>query len=172
MTSQTSIVASDASIRPLGHPGDLGWVVMAHGEVYAEEFGWNTEFEALVAQIVADFANAPHAGASAAWIAETGGRRAGCVFVVGDEEAGVARLRILLVHPRGRGHGLGRQLVATAVSFAREAGYERMRLWTNHPLRAARHIYLEAGFIATGEAPHRSFGVDLIGQTFELALGA
>ena len=123
-----------------------------------------------MAQIVSDFANAPRVGPSAAWIAEVGACRAGCVFVLPDDEPGVAKLRILLVHPRGRRKGLGRRLVATAVSFAREAGYERMRLWTNHPLSAARQIYLETGFVATGEAPHHRFGVELIGQTFELAL--
>ena len=152
-------------IRPLGRPGDLGWVVMAHGEVYAEEFGWDTEFEALVCRIVADHAADP----VAAWIAEVGGQRVGCVFVMREDDE-TARLRILLVHPDGRGRGLGGRLVDEALAFARSAGYRRMVLWTNHPLAAARRIYLDRGFTLTTEEPHHSFAVDLIGQTYELAL--
>jgi|SRR5579875_1342582 len=160
----------EARIRELGQPGDLGWVVMAHGEIYAEEFGWNTEFEALVLQIVAEFARDEPAGPSAAWIAELDARRVGCVFCVADEAPGVAKLRILLVDPGARGQRLGQRLVATAVRFARDAGYERMRLWTNHPLAAARRIYLEAGFALVAEQEHHSFGVALTGQTYELDL--
>lgn len=159
-----------ATIRPLGEPGDLGWVVQAHGEVYAAEFGWDTTFEALVARIVADYADAPDDGRRAAWIAEVGGRRAGCVFVVPDEDPATAKLRILLVHPDGRGHGLGGRLVDAALDFARAAGYARMRLWTNHPLVAARRIYLARGFALVAEEPHHSFGVDLVGQVYELVL--
>lgn len=192
-------------IRPLGRPGDLGWVVMAHGEVYAQEFGWNTEFEALVAQIVADYARAargdsgdgsdssdagdgsdhdgsdhgnhadpPTAGPRhAAWIAERDGARAGCVFCVPDPaDESAAKLRILLVQPSARGHGLGGRLVDTCLRFARDAGYERARLWTNHPLKAARAIYLSRGFRLTAEEPHHSFGVDLVGQTYELDLAS
>jgi GNAT superfamily N-acetyltransferase len=160
----------DAVIRPLERPGDLGWVVMAHGEVYAEEFGWDSDFEALVAQIVADFAAGDDAR-DAAWIAEVDGNRVGCVFVVADDEdEATAKLRILLVHPDGRGRGLGGRLVDTAVGFARDAGYARMKLWTNHPLVAARRIYLEHGFELVDEQPHRSFGVDLVGQTYALDL--
>jgi GNAT superfamily N-acetyltransferase len=161
------------TIRPLGQPGDLGWVIQAHGEVYATEFGWNTEFEALVARIVADYAEDHDPRREAAWIAELDGRRAGCIFLVADrDDAGTAKLRILLVHPGGRGHGLGGRLVDTCVDFARRAGYERIRLWTNHPLTAARRIYLARGFTLTGEEPHHSFGVDLVGQTYELCLAS
>jgi GNAT superfamily N-acetyltransferase len=160
-----------ATIRSLGAPGDLGWVVQAHGEVYAAEFGWDTTFEALVARIVADYAEAPDDGRHAAWIAEVGGRRAGCVFVVpDDDDPTAAKLRILLVHPDGRGHGLGGRLVDAALDFARAAGYARMRLWTNHPLVAARRIYLARGFDLVAEESHRSFGVDLVGQTYERVL--
>jgi GNAT superfamily N-acetyltransferase len=159
-----------ARIRPLGEPGDLGWVVMAHGEVYASEFAWDGGFEALVARIVADYAAAHDPSREAAWIAEAGRERAGCVFCVADEEPGVAKLRILLVHPDGRGHGLGGRLVDACVEFARAAGYERMRLWTNHPLVAARHIYLQRGFALVAEESHHSFGQDLVGQTYELVL--
>jgi GNAT superfamily N-acetyltransferase len=161
-----------AKIRRLGRPGDLGWVVRAHGEIYAREFGWDTSFEALVARIVADFAERHDPGREAAWIAEIGDRRAGCIFCVADDaDPTAAKLRILLVDPAGRGHGLGGRLVDTCLDFARGAGYERIRLWTNHPLAAARRVYLSRGFVLTGEEPHRSFGVDLVGQTYELALG-
>ena len=162
----------EAAIRPLGQPGDLGWVVLAHGEVYDHEFGWDATFEALVARIVADFAARHDRAREAAWIAELDGRRVGCVFCVTDEaDPAAAKLRILLVHPDGRGHGLGGRLVDTCVGFARDAGYARLRLWTNHPLAAARQIYLARGFVLAAEEPHRSFGVDLIGQTYELTLG-
>ena len=156
-------------IRRLDQPGDLGWVVMAHGEQYAAEFGWDTSFEGLVARIVADYAERVDDPRTAAWIAELDGRRVGCVFCVTDDEH-TARLRILLVDPVARGHGLGRQLVDTCVAFAREQGYRRMVLWTNDPLVAARRIYLDAGFRLTAEQPHHSYGADLVGQTYELEL--
>ena len=160
-----------ASIRPLGRPGDLGWGVMAHGEVYAEEFGWNTDFEALVARIVADYAAGRNPQREAAWIAELGGQRVGCVFLVA-KDAGTAQLRILLVDPVARGQQLGRRLVGECVGFARRAGYRRMVLWTNEPLAAARRIYLAAGFSLISEEPHHSFGVDLTGQHYQLDLAA
>jgi GNAT superfamily N-acetyltransferase len=159
----------------LDKPGDLGWVVMAHGEVYASEFGWDTSFEGLVARIVADYAadRERRRDREAAWIAELDGRRVGCIFCVADpDHEGTALLRILLVHPDARGHDLGRRLIDTCLEFARSAGYERMRLWTNHPLAAARHLYLERGFELVGEDSHHSFGVDLVGQTYELDLSA
>ena len=156
-------------IRRLGEPGDLGWVVMAHGEIYAREFGWDTTFEGLVARIVADYATDHDLRREAAWIAEIDGRRAGCVFCVAEDDT-VAKLRILLVDPAARGTGIGRDLVAQCVSFARTAGYERMALWTNDPLTAAARIYTAAGFRLAAEEPHHSFGVDLIGQTYELDL--
>ena len=167
-----------ATIRAVGEPGDLGWVVMAHGELYAAEFGWDTSFEALVCRIVADYAarRPDDDGTDAAvrpqsaWIAEVDGRRVGCVFCVPGPEADTAQLRILLVDPAARAGGLGTRLVATCVDFARAAGYARMRLWTNHPLVAAARIYLAAGFRLVDEEPHHSFGVDLIGQTYELDL--
>ena len=161
----------EASIRPLGRPGDLGWVVMAHGEVYAEEFGWNADFEALVARIVADYAAGPDPEREAAWIAEAGGRRVGCVFLVA-KDSDTAQLRILLVDPAARGQRLGRRLVGECVGFARRAGYRRMMLWTNEPLAAARQIYLAAGFSLVSEDRHHSFGVDLTGQYYELDLAA
>ena len=159
------------SIRPLDKPGDLGWVVMAHGEVYWNEFGWDTSMEALVARIVAAYAAGRGARGEAAWIAEIEGRRAGCIFCVTDpRDPACAKLRLLLVHPDARGHDLGRRLIDALVEFAGGAGYERVRLWTNHPLAAARHLYLERGFELIDEEPHHSFGVDLVGQTYELDL--
>jgi GNAT superfamily N-acetyltransferase len=156
-------------IRALGAPGDLGWVVMAHGEIYVAEFGWDTSFETLVARIVADYAAGHDPIREAAWIAELDGRRVGCVFCVAADET-TAQLRILLVDPSARGHRLGGQLVDACISFARNAGYQRMKLWTNHPLAAARRIYLERGFTLVSEEPHQSFGVQLRGQVYELPL--
>lgn len=161
---------SGLTLRSLGQPGDLGWVVMAHGEIYASEFGWDTSFEALVAQIVADYAASHDPQREAAWIAEVDGARAGCVFCVKGDEDGTAKLRILLVAPGARGKRLGGRLVDECVTFASNAGYRRLVLWTNDPLTSAAHIYRAAGFHLTAKQPHRSFGVDLIGQTYELDL--
>jgi GNAT superfamily N-acetyltransferase len=161
--------AGEATIRRLGKPGDLGWVVMAHGEFYAREFGWDTSFEALVAKIVADYATGHDESREAAWIAERDGQRLGCVLCVAADEQ-TAQLRILLVDPGARGQGLGARLVDQCLSFTREAGYKRMKLWTNSPLVAARQIYLSRGFTLTEEEPHHSFGADLIGQVYELDL--
>jgi GNAT superfamily N-acetyltransferase len=163
-------VEQPATIRALEAPGDLGWVVMAHGELYASEFGWDTSCETLFARIVADFAAEPDRKRNRAWIAELDGRRVGCVFCVAGDQPGIARLRLLLVQPHARGRRLGSRLVETAVEFATAAGYDRMTLWTNHPLLAARQVYLGHGFRLVSEEPHRSFGVDLIGQTYELDL--
>lgn len=156
-------------IRPADRPGDLGWVVMAHGEIYAAEFGWDVE--AVVARIVADYSTDHDPEREAAWIAEVDGRRMGCVFCVAQDET-TAKLRILLVHPDARGRHLGGRLVDTCLDFARAAGYTRMQLWTNDPLAVARRIYLDRGFVLTEETPHRTFGIDLIGQTYELDLRA
>jgi GNAT superfamily N-acetyltransferase len=159
-------------VRAADRPGDLGWVVKAHGEVYAEQFGWDTDFEALVARIVADHAAGHDPAREAAWIAEVDGERAGCIFLVAGEAPGEARLRILLVTPRARGLGLGSTLVEHCLDFARDAGYERVTLWTNDVLVSARRIYRAAGFVLTDEAPHHSFGHDLVGQTWALDLRA
>ncbi len=144
---------------------------MAHGEQYAAEFGWNSDFEALVARIVADYAADHDPQREAAWIAVHRDQRVGCILCVADDEPGVARLRILLVTTAGRGYGLGAQLLDTSLIFARDAGYERVRLWTNDPLTAARRIYLSRGFTLTTQEPHHSFGHNLIGQTYEFDLG-
>ena len=159
-------------IRPLGEPGDLGWVVMAHGEVYAEQFGWNAEMEALIARIVADYAAEHDETREAAWIAEKDGERVGCVFCVASDDPSVARLRILLVTASARGLGLGSRLVRTCLDFAMEAGYEQITLWTNDVLTSARRIYLAAGFTLVDEDRHHSFGKDLTGQDWSRSLKA
>ncbi|UQU62158.1 GNAT family N-acetyltransferase [Couchioplanes caeruleus] len=161
---------SRIAVRPARSPGDLGWTVMAHGEVYAAEFGWNTDFEALVARIVADYATGHDPSREAAWIAEADGRRAGCVYLVAGPDAGTAQLRILLVTPDARGLGIGARLVEECLAFARAAGYRRVVLWTNDVLVSARRIYRAAGFALVGEEPHHSFGHDLVGQTWSLDL--
>jgi GNAT superfamily N-acetyltransferase len=157
-------------VRSADQPGDLGWVVMAHGQRYAAEFGWDVSFEALVARIVADYAAHHDSAREAAWIAEVDGERAGCVFCVAADEPGTARLRILLVEPAARGCGLGSRLVATCIDFARRAGYRRLSLWTNDVLTSARRIYQAAGFRLVDEEPHHSFGHDLVGQNWTLDL--
>ncbi|MFC0031365.1 GNAT family N-acetyltransferase [Micromonospora chaiyaphumensis] len=162
-------MSAEISIRPLGRPGDLGWVVLAHGETYADEFGWDTSFEALVARIVADYAAGHDPAREAAWIAEVDGKRAGCVFCVAADER-TAQLRILLVDPAARGRRLGERLVDECLAFARQAGYARIRLWTNHPLAAARRIYLSRGFRLVEEETHHSFGTELTGQVYEREL--
>jgi GNAT superfamily N-acetyltransferase len=160
---------SNVAIREASAPGDLGWMIMAHGETYAREYGWDSSFEALVARILADFANAHDRDRAHAWIGEVGGRRAGCVMCCAEDES-TAELHTLLVEPWARGHRLGARLVDQCVEFAREAGYQRMRLWTNDPLVAARHIYLSRGFRLVREEPHHSFGTDMVGQYYELDL--
>ncbi|MDH2414565.1 GNAT family N-acetyltransferase [Nocardioides sp. CER19] len=157
------------TIRTLGAPGDLGWVVMAHGEVYAREYGWDATFEALVLEIVAEFVAKRDRAGVEAWIAEVDGERAGTVFCMPGDD-GEAKLRILLVDPRFRGHGVGRLLVDNCLAFARGAGYRRVVLWTNSVLVSARRIYETAGFGLVEEDPHHSFGHDLVGQTWALDL--
>ena len=151
-------------IRP-PRPGDLGWVIAAHGDLYAREYGWDASFEALVARIVADFATDHDPAREAAFIAEVDGAPAGCVFCVRKDDE-TAQLRILLVDPAARGLGIGAALVDECVAFARKAGYGRMVLWTNDVLRAARRIYERAGFTLVQEGKHHSFGRDLVEQTW------
>jgi DNA-binding MarR family transcriptional regulator/GNAT superfamily N-acetyltransferase len=149
--------------------GDLGWVVERHGAIYAAEHGWDERFEALVASVVAAYVNEKDAR-SAAWIAEVDGERAGSIFCMKKDER-TAQLRLLLVEPRFRGHGVGGRLVEECLRFARSAGYARVTLWTNDVLREARRIYERAGFALVEETRHRSFGPELTGQTWALELG-
>ncbi|HET6857707.1 MAG TPA: helix-turn-helix domain-containing GNAT family N-acetyltransferase [Streptomyces sp.] len=151
-------------------PGDLGWIVQRHGALYAAEFGWNTDFEGLVARIVADFAQDHDPYLERVWIAELDGRPVGSVMCVRDDAPGTARLRLLFVDPAARGRGLGERLVKTVVEFAYEVGYREVVLWTNDVLVAARTIYQRAGFTLVAEKPHRSYGADLVGQDWRLPL--
>jgi DNA-binding MarR family transcriptional regulator/GNAT superfamily N-acetyltransferase len=157
--------------RPRGYllraplPGDMGWVVQRNGAVYAEEFGWDESYEALVARIVADYLENRDPDAETAWIAEVDGGPAGCVFCV-REDATTARLRLLLVEPWARGLGLGGRLVGEVLRFARQAGYSRITLWTNDVLADARRIYQRAGFTLDDDSPHHRFGKDLTGQNW------
>jgi DNA-binding MarR family transcriptional regulator/GNAT superfamily N-acetyltransferase len=163
------------SPRPRGYllrtprPGDMGWVVQRNAAVYAEEFGWDSSYEALVARIVADYVDHRDPDAEAAWIAEIDGAPAGCVFCV-RENATTARLRLLLVEPWARGLGIGVRLVEEVLRFARQVGYSHITLWTNDVLADARRIYQRAGFTLDNENRHHSFGQDLIGQNWSRAL--
>jgi len=150
-------------------PGDMGWVTHRHGALYAQEYGWDEHFEALVAQIVADFINNYKPERERCWIAEMDGEIIGSVFVVQSSET-VAKLRLLLVEPTARGLGLGTRLVEECIRFARRRGYQKLMLWTNSILVEARHIYKKTGFKLVAEESHHSFGHDLIGETWELIL--
>jgi DNA-binding MarR family transcriptional regulator/GNAT superfamily N-acetyltransferase len=152
-------------------PGDLGWVIQRHGELYAREHGWDASFETLVARIAADFAESHDPGRERAWIAEVDGIPAGCIFCVRRDDD-TAQLRLLLVEPRARGLGVGARLVAECVEFARAAGYAEIILWTQDCLDAARRIYQRAGFELVREAAHTSFGHDLVEQYWSLRLTA
>jgi DNA-binding MarR family transcriptional regulator/GNAT superfamily N-acetyltransferase len=150
-------------------PGDMGWVIEAHGRLYFDERGWDERFEALAAGIAKDFIEKLDPARERCWIAEMDGERAGCVFVV-KKNRSTAKLRLLLVDPRARGRGLGRRLVQECIAFARAKGYRKLVLWTQSNLAAARAIYAKTGFRKVKEEKHASFGVKLTGEYWELAL--
>jgi DNA-binding MarR family transcriptional regulator/predicted N-acetyltransferase YhbS len=169
--------APPAFVLRAHRPGDIGWVISRHGALYAQEFGWDLGFEALVARIASRFIEQFDAAREACWIAERDGTNVGSVFLVQarDEatnapEAGIAQLRMLLVEPAARGLGLGAALVGECERFARRSGYRTIRLWTNSILAAARAIYLKAGYRLVASEAHHSFGHDLVGETWELRL--
>jgi DNA-binding MarR family transcriptional regulator/GNAT superfamily N-acetyltransferase len=173
MTTVESLLGGEKSepvISLRAHrPGDMGWVVQAHGELYAREYGWDERFEALVAEITAKFIQNFDAERERCWIAEMDGERVGSVFAVKQSRT-VAKLRLLIVEPRARGRGLGRRLVQECVAFAREKGYRKLVLWTQSNLAAARAIYKSCGFELKKTEPHASFGVKLTGEYWELVL--
>ena len=150
-------------------PGDMGWVVQRHGELYWQEYNWDERFEALVAEIVASFIKNLEPARERCWIAEYNGQRAGSIFCVKQSEE-VAKLRLLLVDPAARGLGIGQRLVEECIAFARSAGYVRMTLWTQDNLHAARKIYQQHGFVLASQEPHHSFGHHLVAQNWDLVL--
>jgi len=166
--AQTGDAKAAVTLRP-HRVGDMGWVVQRHGELYAREYGWNEEFEALVAEITVEFIRKLDAIRERCWIAERDGKRVGCIFLVA-KDATTAKLRLLLVEPDTRGLGVGRTLVSECVKYARAVGYQKIVLWTQENLTAARHLYDQAGFQRIAREPHHSFGHDLVAETWELEL--
>lgn len=159
---------SAVRLRPL-QVGDVGWIAHRQGLLYTQEYGWDMHFEALVAQIAAQFVQNFDPIHENAWIADIGGQVVGSVFLVKVSDE-VAKLRLLYVEPHARGLGIGQRLTAECMAFAREKGYKTLTLWTNDILHAARHIYQSAGFRLVAEEKHHSFGKDLVGQHWELDL--
>jgi DNA-binding MarR family transcriptional regulator/GNAT superfamily N-acetyltransferase len=150
-------------------PGDIGWIVSRHGAIYAQEFGWDISFEALAAEITAKFLRSYDPAREQCWIAEAGGEPVGSIFLVRASDD-VAKIRLLLVENKARGLGVGRTLVEQCIRFAKDAGYRSITLWTQSILLAARGIYQRAGFQRVKQEKHHSFGVDLVGETWELHL--
>ena len=161
-------VPAEVTLRGL-RPGDMGWVVQQHGEIYAREYGWNSEFEAMVAEIAAGLLRRFDPQWDKAWIAELNGERVGSVFVV-RKSKNVAQLRMLILTPAARGLGLGARLTDECLAFARGKGYRKMVLWTNANLTAARDIYARRGFTLVKSEPYQGYGCELVGETWELVL--
>lgn len=150
-------------------PGDMGWVVQSHGALYASEYGFDSSFEGLVAEITAKFLASFDASRERCWIADIEGKPVGSIFLVKHSDD-VAKIRLLLVDPAGRGYGLGKRLVAECIAFAKACGYRKITLWTQSILLAARKIYQDAGFVLVASEANRSFGQNLISETWELEL--
>jgi len=161
---------ADPVILRAHRAGDMGWITERHGLNYAREYGWNGHIEAVTARICADFLDGHDAALERCWIAERGGERLGCVFLVKDEAPGVARLRLLMLEPAARGLGLGKRLVEECVSFARAAGYREIVLWTHAVLTAARAIYAQQGFQLEETWTHDDFGAAEVSETWRLVL--
>jgi DNA-binding MarR family transcriptional regulator/GNAT superfamily N-acetyltransferase len=157
------------SLRPL-RPGDVGWIVHRQAVLYTQEYGWDWTYEGLVSRILGAFVAEFDPAREDGWIAERGGAVVGSIFLMKSDDPAIAKLRLLYVEPSARGAGLGQMLVATCIARARELGYRQLTLWTNDILVAARRIYQAAGFRLVSEAPHQSFGHDLVGQTWTLDL--
>ena len=153
----------------LHQPGDMGWIVHRQAILYAEEYGWDETYEALASEIVAQFIKSYDPKREHAWVAEKDGKRVGAVFVAKQSDE-IAKLRLLHVEPEARGLGIGKRLVEECVRFGRQAGYQKMTLWTQSILHAARHIYKQAGFHVVNEEKHHSFGKDLTAETWDLNL--
>jgi DNA-binding MarR family transcriptional regulator/GNAT superfamily N-acetyltransferase len=162
--------SADSAVVLRSHrPGDIGWVIHRHGALYAEEYGWDETFEALVAEVAAQFIKNFDPARERCWIAELDGEAVGSIFLVKYTEE-IAKLRLLLVEPRARGFDIGRKLVRECIAFARQSGYKKVTLWTQSCLLAARKLYREAGFKLVKEEPQRAFGADLVSETWELEL--
>ena len=161
---------ADISLRGL-KVGDVGWIVHRQALLYHEEYGWDWTYEGLASRILGAFVAEFDPGKEDGWVAERGGAIMGSIFLMKSDDPAVAKLRLLYVEPSARGAGLGRRLVSTCIARARELGYRELTLWTNDILVAARRIYQAAGFRLVSEAPHHSFGHDLVGQTWTLDLG-
>ena len=161
-------IPAEVTLRGL-QPGDMGWVVQQHGEIYAREYGWNSEFEAMVAEIAARLLRRFDPQCDKAWIAELNGERVGSVFVV-RKSKNIAQLRMLILTPAARGLGLGARLTDECLAFARGKGYRKMMLWTNANLTAARDIYARRGFTLVKSEPYQGYGCELVGETWELVL--
>jgi GNAT superfamily N-acetyltransferase len=151
-------------------PGDIGWVIHRQTVLYAQEYGWDWTYEGLASRILGDFVAGFDPAREDSWVAERAGAIVGSVFLMKSDDASVAKLRLLYVEPSARGHGLGRALVEACIARARELGYRALTLWTNDVLVSARRLYEAAGFKLVSEAPHHSFGHDLVGQTWTLEL--
>ncbi len=176
LLSALDATATPCQLRP-HRPGDMGWIVARHGALYAQEYGWDMRFEARVARIAAEFIERFDPAREACWIGERDGVPLGCVALVQARDdatqaprPGVAQLRMLLVDPAARGLGLGQQLVRECERFARAVGYQRITLWTDSQLHAARSLYRKAGYTLGASEPHHSFGHDLVSEIWDKEL--